>query len=382
MNIRRTRAVARKELLHIVRDVRSLILALALPVLMLIIFGFALSLDVDHIRTVIYDADQSVVSHDLIERFRSSRYFNVQGNVASEEKIAQMIQDGRTMVGISILPNFARNLKSGSSAEVQILLDGSDSNTASIALGYAETIVRAHTVGIQRELQSRKGGASSKYSGVTTPVDVRLRVLYNSDLKSRNYIVPGLIGVIVMIIATLLTSMTIAREWEMGMMEQLISTTLRPSEIVLGKMVAYFCLGAVATLISLVTGIGLFGVPFRGSVIVLAVSLGVFLCDALLWGIFVSAFAKKQLLALQISMVSSFMPAFLLSGFVYAIESMPKIIQGVTLIIPTRHFVTIIKGVFLKGAGFDVLWIELLFLIVFAIAVFFATTHQLRGKLD
>jgi ABC-2 type transport system permease protein len=382
MEMRRIRAVARKEFLHIIRDVRSLILALALPVLMLVMFGFALSLDVDRIRTVVHDADRSSISRDLIEQFRASRFFEIQGYVLSEGAIQKMIDDGRATIGISILPGFGRNVESSHATEIQILLDGSDSNTASIALGYAETVVNTYSAGLSRIRQSQGSSGSGQSGGIVAPVDVRLRALYNSDMKSRVYIVPGLIAVIVMIIAALLTSMTIAREWEMGTMEQLFSTALRPSEIVLGKMAAYFCLGATATLISIITGIFVFDVPFRGSIFVLTISIGVFLCDALFWGIFVSAFAKKQLLALQISMVSSFMPAFLLSGFVYAIESMPKAIQFITLAIPTRHFVTIIKGVFLKGIGFEVLWVELLFLIVFAIVVFLATTHQLNGKLD
>jgi ABC-2 type transport system permease protein len=382
MNMRRTRAIARKELLHIVRDVRSLILALALPVLMLVIFGFALSLDVDHIPTVIHDADQSSISRNLVEQFRASRFFDVRGSAASEREIEQLIDNGKTMVGISILPSFGSNVKSGRSAEVQLLLDGADSNTASIALGYAEAVIRDYSAGLQREWQNSEGSPSGGSGSTGAPVDVRLRVLYNSDMKSKNYIVPGLIAVIVMIIATLLTSMTISREWEMGTMEQLLSTALRPAEIVLGKMAAYLCVGIVATLISIATGIIVFKVPFRGSIAVLAVSIAVFLCDALFWGIFISAFARNQLLSLQMSMVSSFMPAFLLSGFVYAIESMPKVIQFLTLVIPTRHIVTVLKGVFLKGIGFEVLWIELLFLLLFAAIIFKAATHQLSGKLN
>jgi ABC-2 type transport system permease protein len=205
--------------------------------------------------------------------------------------------------------------------------------------------------------------------------------MYNSEMESRNYIVPGLIAVIVMIITALLTSMTIAREWEMGTMEQLLSTPVRPEEIVIGKMAAYFCVGVSATVISVVTALAVFRVPFRGSVIVLAASIGVFLCGALFWGTFISAFAKNQLLAFQMGMLSSFLPAFLLSGFVYAIESMPRAMQFITVVIPARHFVTILKGVFLKGIGFEVLWSELLFLMLFAFAVFRAATRQLRAKI-
>jgi ABC-2 type transport system permease protein len=379
MNMRRTRAIARKELLHIVRDVRSLILALALPVLMLVMFGFALSLDVERIPTVIHDADQSPLSRDLVEQFRGSRFFDVRGSAASEKQIEQMIDSGRTMIGVSIPPNFERKIKSHQSAEVQFLLDGSDSNTASIALGYAETIVRFYSSGLQPEKQNNK---ENRNRNLVTPVEVHIRVFYNSDLKSKNYIIPGLIAVILMLIATLLTSMAIAREWEMGTMEQLFSTALRPAEIVLGKMSAYFCVGVAATLISVAIGIAVFNVPFRGSIFVLAVSVAVFLCDALFWGLFLSAFAKTQLLALQLSVVSSLLPAFFLSGFVYAIDSMPGVVRLITVFIPARHFVTLLKGAFLKGIGFEVMWLELLFLILFATVVFCAAMRQLTGRVS
>jgi ABC-2 type transport system permease protein len=354
--------MARKELLHIVRDTRSLTLALALPVLMLVMFGFALSLDVDRIRTTIHDADQTPVSRDLVEQFRASRFFAMQADAGSQKELEERIEAGKTMLAISVPRGFGRDIQSRREAEVQILLDGSDSNTASIALGYAETTVRGYSMRLQ---------------GATPPIDVRLRVMYNSSMQSKNYIVPGLIAVIVMIIAALLTSMTIAREWEMGTMEQLLSTPVRAAEIVLGKMSAYFCVGVVATVISIVTGLTLFNVPFRGNVIVLAVSIGVFLCGALFWGTFISAVAKNQLLAFQMGMMSSFLPAFLLSGFVYAIESMPRAMQLLTVVIPARHFVTILKGIFLKGIGFEVLWFELLFLTLFALVIFRAATRRL-----
>jgi ABC-2 type transport system permease protein len=183
-----------------------------------------------------------------------------------------------------------------------------------------------------------------------------------------------------MIIAAFLTSMTIAREWEMGTIEQLLSTPVRPAEIVAGKMAAYFCVGLAATLMCIITAMTLFSVPLRGSTVVLMVSIAVFLCAALFWGIFVSAMAKNQMLAFQMSMTSSFLPAFLLSGFVFGIESMPRIMQLITLAIPARHFVTIVKGVFLKGTGFRVLWWEMGLLLLFAMVMFWAATRQLSGK--
>jgi ABC-2 type transport system permease protein len=259
---------------------------------------------------------------------------------------------------------------------VQILIDGSDSNTAAIAKGYAETTVAQHSQQLRADRQNRGSGMRP-----APAVDSRQRVLYNSSLESKNYIVPGLIAVILMIIAALLTSLTIAREWEMGTMEQLLSTPLRPAEMVLGKMLAFFVLGVADTVIAVIVGLAVFHVPLRGSLLFLALSSCVFLVGALFWGILISSVAKNQLLAFQMGILSSFLPSFLLSGFIYAIENMPVVIQAITHIIAPRYFVTILKGVFLKGIGIEVLWPQLLFLLAYAAIVFAIATKRLRGKL-
>jgi ABC-2 type transport system permease protein len=212
-------------------------------------------------------------------------------------------------------------------------------------------------------------------------VDAQLRVWYNSSLESKNYVVPGLIAVVLQIIAALLTSLTIAREWEMGTMEQILSTPLRPAEMVLGKMSAYFAVGLADATIALLVGVFIFQVPFRGSLALLAVSTCVFLFGALFWGIFVSAVAKTQVAAYQMGILSSFLPAFLLSGFVYSIETMPWVIQVITHVVPARYVVTILKGIFLKGVGLSVLWSELGFLALFALIVFLLATRKLNQKL-
>jgi len=223
---------------------------------------------------------------------------------------------------------------------------------------------------------NRRGGEHT-----VPPIDARLRVWYNSSLESKNYVVPGLIAVILQIIAALLTSLTIAREWEMGTMEQLLSTPLRPVEIVLGKMMAYFVVGLADAAIALLVGLFVFGVPLRGSVLLLAISVCVFLFGALFWGIFISAVAKTQLQAYQMGILSSFLPAFLLSGFVYSIETMPTVIQVITHIIPARYVVTIMKGVFLKGVGLQVLWGELGFLLLYAVVIFLLATRKMSQKI-
>jgi ABC-2 type transport system permease protein len=377
VNFRRLKAIARKEFLHIIRDARSLIMALALPMLMLLLFGYALTLDVDRIPTLVYDNDRTPESRDLIARFQGSRYFQVLGTVDGYKPIETEIDRSRCLLGVVIPQDYSRNLLAGRTAPVQFLLDGSDSNTASIALGYANSVVLAYAAELRVSAQNRKGGGGR----IAPPVEARLRIWYNSELKSKNYVVPGLIGLILMIIAALLTSLTIAREWEMGTMEQLISTPVRAAEIVLGKMAAFFLLGITDMTLTVVVGIFIFRVPFRGNILVLAATGCVFLVGALFWGILLSAATRSQLLAYQVGMLTSFLPAFLLSGFVFAIENMPPVIQLVTYLFPTRYFVTILKGLFLRGVGLEVLWLEALLLLVFALVVFAAATRKLKQKM-
>jgi ABC-2 type transport system permease protein len=374
MNLRRTRAVARKEFLHIVRDSRSLVMALALPLLMILLFGYALTLDVDRIPAIIYDSDKNPESRELISRFQGSRYFHILGSATDYKTIEQKINADECMLGIIIPQNYARDLLSGHSPQIQLLFDGSDSNTASIALGYATGIVQPYAA----ELRARALG--SIRGAERTPVDARLRVLYNSQLRSKNYIVPGLIALILMIIGALLTSLTLAREWEMGTMEQLLSTPLRPAEIALGKMSAYFALGVIDMLLTIVVGVGIFQIPQRGSYIFLVATGCLFLIGALFWGILISALFRSQLVAYQVAMLTSFLPAFLLSGFVFAIENMPIPVQVATYLFPTRYFVTMLKGIFLRGVGMEVLYLEVGLLAAYALLVFIAVTRKLKQK--
>jgi ABC-2 type transport system permease protein len=376
MSYRRLRAVLVKELHHITRDGRSLALALAMPMMMLLLFGFALSLDVDRIPTLVYDQDRTQASRDLVRQFQGSRFFDIRGFVDNYGVIERGIDRSRILMGVVIPRDYSQNLGASREAPVQILLDGSDSNTASIALGYAETVVRNYSLELRTDTLNRRGGEHA-----APPVDAQLRVWYNSSLESKNYVVPGLIAVILQIIAALLTSLTIAREWEMGTMEQLLSTPLRPAEMVLGKMLAYFAVGLVDATLAVLVGVFVFRVPFRGSVPLLAVSTCVFLIGALFWGIFISAISRTQVEAYQLGFLTSFLPAFLLSGFVYSIETMPPVIRVITRIIPARYMVTILKGVFLKGVGLKILWGELGFLALYAALVFILATRKLSRKL-
>jgi ABC-2 type transport system permease protein len=376
MNFRRTSAMARKELLHIIRDPRSLMAALTQPVMVLLLFGYALSLDVDRIPTMIYDADHSAVSQNLVQEFRGSKYFQIVDEVDSYKPIERAMDQRRILVGVAIPYDYSRNLLAGKEAPVQILLDGADSNTASIAMGYAEGLVQAYAVHAREDAQSQRTG-----SVLQPPVDASVRVWYNPDLVSRNFIVPGLIGVITMIIAALLTSLTIAREWENGTMEQLLSTPVRPVEMALGKLSAHFLLGLVDMLIALFVGVVIFGVPLKGSWVLLLFSACVFLYGALAWGLYISAMFRNQLGAYQMGTLTSFLPAFLLSGFIYPLSNMPWIIRVISVIIPARYFIDMTKGIFLKGLGLRYLWFDLLLLIVYAVGISFLAVRKLRQKI-
>jgi len=375
MNFRRARAVARNEFIHILRDPRSLAMALALPMLMLLLFGYALTLDLDRIPAVVYDLDQTPESRELIFRFDASRYFEILGSAASYDDIEQKIDRSECLMGIIIPRDYSRNVLSGNTPQIQLLFDGSDSNTASIARGYASGIIQSFATQLRDRAQNRAGDLLSR-----TPVQAQLRIWYNSQLKSKNYIVPGLIALILMIIGALLTSLTLAREWEMGTMEQLLSTPLRPAEMALGKMSTYFALGIIDMLLTVGVGVGIFQVPQRGNYIFLVLTGCLFLIGALFWGILISALTRSQTIAYQLAMLTSFLPAFLLSGFVFAIENMPVPVQVVTLFFPTRYFISLLKGIFLRGVGIEVLYPEVAWLAIYALVVFVLATRSLRQK--
>lgn len=377
MNLRRTWAVARKEFLHVFRDPRALGIGIALPMLMLLLFGYALTLDVDNVPLVVWDQSKSPASRDFIARFSGSPYFQLLGAAEGYRDLERALDDGTALVALVIPSDFARAAQTGRPARVQLLADGSDANTARLATGYAESIAQAYSVELVVEALRRRGAA------VPDPeVDLRPRVWFNTDLESRNFVVPGLIAVIMMIIAALLTSLTVAREWETGTMEQVISKPLKPVEIILGKLAPYFAIGLVDMVISVLVGRYLFGVPLRGNVGVLFVMSGVFLTGALGLGLLVSIATKSQLLASQVAFVATFLPAFLLSGFMYDVRLMPAALQYVTYLVPARYFVNLLRGLYLKGVGPAVLAGEGIFLVAFAALVLLLSLARFKKRME
>ncbi|OIP35463.1 MAG: hypothetical protein AUK27_04815 [Deltaproteobacteria bacterium CG2_30_66_27] len=376
MNLRRLLAIARKEFLHIRRDPRSLGMAIAIPMLMILLFGYALTLDVDNVPIAVWDQSVSPESRELISRFEGSRYFDVRLRAMGYPDIERAIEAGRVMAAVVIPRDFSALLTAGHAAAVQFLLDGSDSNTATIALGYAESVARGYSRDIAFR-EARVGGTGT----LRDPLEVRPRVWFNADMESKNYIVPGLIAVIMMVIAALLTSLTVAKEWETGTMEQLISTPILARELVLGKLLPYFALGMLDVLLAVGMGEFLFQVPLRGSVALLFGMAAVFLAGALSMGMVISIVTKSQLLASQLAMVLTFLPSFLLSGFMYSIGNMPKAIQVVTYAIPARYFVTLLKGIYLKGTGLSILLGEAALLTAFGVMMVLLANRKFRKKL-
>ncbi len=367
MKLLRIKAIAKKELTQIRRDPLSLAMAFLMPVILLFIFGYAITLDVNNLKTVVYDLDKSSLSRELVAEFRESGYFTVVGKANEHKEIDKYLDSGKALVAISIPEDFSENINTGRDVQLQVIVDGSDSNTATIALGY---------ISATTELYSQR----IKGAKIIPLIDPRVRVWYNPELKSRNFIIPGLIAVIMAVIAALLTSLTIAREWERGTMEQLISTPVKTPELIVGKLIPYFLIGFIDVAMSVIMAVFLFEVPLKGNPFLIMALSSIFLFGGLSLGILISIAAKSQLVASQISMVATFLPAFLLSGFMYAISNMPAALQVITYIIPARYFVAILKGIFLKGSTMIFLTFETLLLTAFGLIVFALANKKFKKR--
>jgi ABC-2 type transport system permease protein len=367
MNPRRLWAVARKESIQLRRDPRSLALAFALPALLLMLFGYAISLDVRNIHLGVLDQSRTAESRRLVEAFVASGYFQVTAQLDGPADIPGVIGRREAQLILTIPPAFARDLAAPRAAPVQLLLDGSDANTATIALNYADAIVA-------------RAGLGRPPTGAA-PIRTRTRIWYNETLESRNMIVPALIAVIMSIIAAMLTALTIAREWERGTMEQLAATPVQRAEVVLGKLLPYVAIGILDVTAAVVAGRLVFDVPLRGSILLLAVLTLGFLVAALSWGLFVSAALRSQLLATQVAMLTTYLPALLLSGFIFSIAAMPLVLRLVTFIVPARYFVVITRGIFLKDVGLAVLWPDVLALAAFAAGALGLALRSFRKQL-
>ena len=373
MNFQRVFAIIRKEFVHIIRDPLSLAMAIAMPVLLIFLFGSSLSLDVDKVPLVIWDQNRTSDSREFIGRFTGSRYFLLSGYVNSYGEIEQSIDKREAMLALIIPNDFSRKLETGQKADAQLIVDGSDSNTATIAIGYAKTVTDGYISSLLLKTAQRQGEKK-----VAIPLEAKPRIWFNQNMQAKNYIIPGLIAVIMMVIAALLTSLTVAREWENGTMEQLLTTPLQPRELILGKLVPYFTIGMFDVLLAVLIGEFLFQVPLRGNGALVFAMAALFLPGALTMGMLAGIVTRSQLVASQLAMVLTFLPSFLLSGFMYSIANMPPFLQGLTYVVPARFFVTILKRIYLKGAGLEMLIMEAVGLVIFAVVLIVVANIKLK----
>jgi ABC-2 type transport system permease protein len=347
----RIRHMIRKEFIQVFRDPRMKPMIFVTPIIQLMLFGYAVTTDVRHIVTAVYDLDNSVASRELVSRFQSSGYFDVVEYVESEERARELIDRSSAQAVLQMNHGFGERLQRGQPAELQMLLDGTDSNTAGIVLQYSTRIVSAFSRNLLLSLLSRSIGVSQ----APVSVDLQTRAWFNDNLESRNFFVPGVVVLIVTLITLMLTSMAVVREKEIGTMEQIMVTPISPVELILGKTIPFAAIAYFDVVIVTLVAVFWFNVPIRGSIVLLVFSTALYLLTMLGLGLLISTISQTQQQAMM-TVFFFFMPAILLSGLMFPIANMPVVIQGLTYINPLRYFLVIIRGIFLKGVGLDILW--------------------------
>ena len=370
-------AIARKESLHILRDWRTLLIAFVLPILLILLFGFAITFDIRDLKLAVADEDRTAASRALIERFTGSRYFRLVATASDPGELIALLDSGEAQIVLSIPKDYGRNVERWEGDTVQVLLDGSESNTATIAAGYVEAILAGLNIATVKNVLSR-GGIPSK--GIP-PVDMQMRVWFNPEVNSTYTIVPGLVAVIMVVIAALLTSLTVVRERELGSLEGLIATPARKHEIIIGKMLPYLALTLIDCLVVAMMGVVVFNVPFAGSLLLFAGTALVFAVAGLSIGLFASVVASNQVLANQFVILTTMLPSLMLSGFMFPIKSMPGWLQVLTYALPARYFVTICRGIMLKAQPADNLVRPTVFLVIFGAVLLSLAVVRFEKKL-
>lgn len=375
MNFRRVKAVSYKEFIHLFRDPRSLLIIIFIPLLLLILFGYALKLDVENVAIAIIDNDKSKDSREYIAKFKSSYAFDVK-YIASTYKYAEHLMNTDKIKAFIVIKNgFGKNISNGSKANVQAVVDGSDVSTASSIINYISGITLLYNDVVIEKISKTNTGYVSM--GVAIP---ELRFWFNEEMRSVNYLFPGLVAIIMSVVAGFLTSLTISKEWENGTMEQLIPTPLTEWELIIGKLFTYFVIGFIDIVLYLFMGEFVFHVPLKGSATLTLFFGTLFLFSMLSFGIFISTAMKSQLASSQITSLATMLPAFLLSGFIFDIANMPYIIQLITYAFPAKYFVTILRGIYLKGVGFEYLYLNGVFLLIYSIIMLLLCRLKLRMR--
>jgi drug efflux transport system permease protein len=376
--------IIRKEALQSLREKKMRFTLFVPPILQLLIYGYAVNLDLEHTRIAWMDMDRTPESRDLGAAFAASRYFEVVALPDHEDQVRQLMDHSRVQAVIRVLPGFARDIERGDGAGVQVLVEGTNSNTASLVSNYANLVVAGYSAQAQASQQRRTIMARSPAGpagGSLPSVTARSRVWFNPELRSRNYFVPGTVVNILMSVTLSLTALGLVREKEIGTMEQLMVTPIRPIELIIGKIVPFALVGLVDLVLVTVGAVVIFDVPFRGSGLLLLSSAVLFLMTSLGVGLFISTISQTQ----QQAMISSFffsMPAFFLSGFTFPIRNMPASIQFLTYLNPVRYFMEIVRGIFLKGAGISALWPQMVALAVYGVAILGLSAWRFQKRLD
>jgi ABC-2 type transport system permease protein len=380
----RIRVILKKELIQALREPRMRILLFVPPMIQLLIFGFAVNMDVDHTRIAWMDLDRTPLSRELLAKFEGSGRFEVVGLPQSEEDVQRTLDRGEAQAVVRVAPNFERDVKRGRPTEVQVLIDGTNSNTASIVSGYAGAVIADFSAAASAERQNVRilaRSAAAPPPAATPGVVSRTRVWFNPDLHSRNYFVPGVIANIIFMVTLMLTAMAIVREKEIGTMEQLMVTPVRPIELMIGKTLPFALVGLFEVALISSAALLIFHTPFRGSVVLLFVCAALFLMTSLGAGLFLSTISQTQQQAMMMNFFFS-TPAFMLSGFAFPIRNMPIAVQYLTYLNPLRYFIEIVRGLFLKGVGVSVLWPQMVCLAVYGVAALGLSALRFHKSLD
>lgn len=365
-----TAVIAKKEFIHIIRDSRTLIMILFFPVFFLVLFGYAVSLDVKHLPMAVLDQDKTATSREFVRNFTNGGYFDLFENLDSSSQFGDRLDSGKVKIIINIPPDFSRDILAGRKTAVQVLLDGSDPTVASSAMGYISAIVEDFYQGLIVKTLAK------------SPINIETRIWYNENLRSLNFFIPGLICVILMMMSATLTSLTIVSEKEEGTLEALVVSPVTKNELMLGKILPYVIIALLDVLLVVAVGSLWFHVPFKGSLVLLFASSFIFLLGAMGIGLAVSVNARSSQEAIMIALLATMLPTFLLSGFVFPIENMPWLLQAISYLIPARYFLVVLRGIFLKGIGLKYLWWDLLLLAVFTVAIIFVSAKRFKKRID
>jgi ABC-2 type transport system permease protein len=374
----RIAAVTKMELLHILRDLRSLIIVVFLPMLALILFGYALTFEIKNASVVIWDEDNSVLSRNLADRIHNSIYFDVKYRINSDSQLDYFIDSGKAVVALRLPVDFSEKISNKKPTAIQIIIDGSDSQTASQILSNIQVLIQNFSSEIFMDILQREGKVVIKQ---LLPIDFKPRVWYNQELKHRDYLIPGLIGVVLMMTMAVAVSLTIAREQERGTIERIMVSPVARWQYIIGKLLPYIGVAVIDVLLILFSGLYIFKVPFRGNFWLLLGLSAIFFGSALGMGLFISTIARTQQMAWLLSLLITFLPAMILSGFVFPIRNMPKVIQLITYLLPIRYYMVILRGIILKGVGISVLWEQVAALIIFNIIIIFLSSLKFKKRI-